>query len=264
MTSLLSSTHLTTSTPPLHLAFGQQAHHYEQHSDIQREAAHLCYEWVEEDCQGLTALELGAGTGLFTRLLEQSHFSWLLATDLSQEMIEQGKARSQRAQWCAVDAWTPPPGLFVHRLYSTSLLQWALEPSQVVTRWRRLLYPGGRALLSLFTRGSLRELEALAPHLSPCRWLSCQEWQDIFVASGFEILRSEPIQRVYSYPSACEALRTLHRTGAVTPHRLGPAALRKIMRAYDRQASRTAGVEMTWCALRIELRRPESERRRIA
>lgn len=236
-----------------HTAFDREAHNYEQHASIQHETARWCHQWVERDCQGLTALELGAGTGLFTQLLETARFKSLIASDISPEMIRQGRARAPFADWQLLDAWDPPSHLKVDRLYSTSLLQWASQPSSVLRGWNSLLRPGGRALITLFAEGSLCELEELAPGLSPLRWRSHSQWTHEFRTAGFQVVQSESQRRIHHYSTACEALKTLHRTGAVMPNRLTPAALRGLIRRYEQRASCRSGVSMTWELLRMEL-----------
>jgi hypothetical protein len=50
--------------------FDRRAAQYEQHAPVQREAAAWLAEWLPEKIES-PALEVGAGTGLFTRHLEK-------------------------------------------------------------------------------------------------------------------------------------------------------------------------------------------------
>ena len=55
--------------------------------------------WIEEDCSSLSALELGAGTGLFTRHLALRAFKSFRATDVSGSMIAEGELRLPKVNW---------------------------------------------------------------------------------------------------------------------------------------------------------------------
>jgi malonyl-CoA O-methyltransferase len=232
--------------------FDAHAAEYDAHAGVQRAVAARCADWLEPSGSGLEALELGAGTGLFTEHLASRGFARLTATDLSPKMLEVGARRVPTAAWQLLDAWDPL-GQPVDRLYSVSLLQWSPEPSLTLRRWRGLLQRGGRALVGLFVQGSLGEFETILPGFAAFRWRLPEEWLALAQGAGLRLERADCWEQRVHYPRALDALRALHRTGAVVSRATSPSDLRRALRTYDARFGGAAGVPVTWCALRAEL-----------
>ena len=87
------------------MRFNRKALEYHEKADIQKIAADWCSEWIESDCSGLHGLELGAGTGLFTKHLALRGYESLRATDQAERMIDQGRKRLPMVAWDELDAW---------------------------------------------------------------------------------------------------------------------------------------------------------------
>lgn len=234
------------------MRFGEHAQQYRTHAHVQREIAAWCGEWIEPECHDYAALELGAGTGLFTEVLAARGFKQLTATDLSERMVAEGGRCVPEANWRQLDAWGPLPAGF-DRLYACSLLQWADDPAQVLTNWRGALPTGGRALVALFVQGSLQEFAAANGRFSPIPLRSEADWLACFREAGFEVQRHETRQSVQQYESAIAALRSLHNIGAVADRKLGAAELRAMLTGADRAHRQGDRFPLTWVTLRAEL-----------
>lgn len=225
---------------------------------IQSAAARWCAEWLETKAQHFDALELGAGTGLLTRHLAETDFRSLVASDLSPNMVRAGRRSVPQATWQIMDAWAPSSSP-VHRLYASSLLQWAPAPSRALNRWKNLLLPTGRVLTTLFVRGSMKEILSVAPEVSALEWRTSRQWCHLFRRSGFQVLRAETRYFQQRHGQALDAFRNLHAIGAVRAGRLGAGTLRSIVRQLDRNHGQ-GQLTVSWHCLRIEAQLPVAPR----
>lgn len=234
------------------MRFGARAKEYAENASIQKEVGRWTADWIEADVCGLDALEFGAGPGVFTRYLAGRGFRELVATDISRRMVEEGRFRESEATWRRMDAWNPDR-VWVDRIYSCSLLQWAEDPLATLGRWRSCMRPGGRALVSLFVEGSMRELLEVSPELAAFSWRSDSCWIEIMEKAGWRVLRQEKLRRELCFGSGLEALKSLHAIGAVRENRFRPVELRRQLGAIDERYCARGNVPLSWVALKVEL-----------
>jgi malonyl-CoA O-methyltransferase len=236
-------------------AFDRRAASYDAHAHVQRETAAWVAEWLPPAGACARCLEFGAGTGNFTRHLVE-RFAEVVATDLAPAMVAQGRVAVPAATWRVADAWAPeasPPA--PEFLASCSVLQWAPDPVAALARWRALLAPGGRALSGIYIAPSLPEFGELQPDSRPFPWRTAGEWRAHFVAAGFTVERLESRTRAYFYPDARALLRQLHGTGTTPSEaRLGPGAMKDLIRRYDACFTGPEGARATWTTCRVEAR----------
>ncbi|CAM2883813.1 methyltransferase [Rariglobus hedericola] len=235
------------------LAFDRKAGSYDVHAHVQRDTAAWVAEWLPPAGTFATCLEFGAGTGNFTRHLE-SRFTQLEATDHAPAMVAQGRLAFPSVTWSERDAWNPAdPAGTRDFVASCSVLQWAADPVGVLTRWRRLLRPGGRHLSGIYIAPSLPEFGALIPERRPFPWRTADEWSKSFSAAGFTDIRVDTKTREYIYPTARALMRQLHGTGAtIVGAPLAAGRLVTLLRDYERVHRRADGVPATWTFCRIE------------
>lgn len=229
--------------------FDKKAGLYHQNARIQKIVADWCAEWIEEDCAGLSALELGAGTGLFTRHLALRAFSSLLATDVSKSMVAEGQSRLANVEWGLLDAWECEDPIKVDRVYACSLLQWSLNPLDTLERWRSLLRPCGMFLGCLFVAGSLKELNSSDFPLGGFVWRSERQWRAYFQEAGFRIKKYDTRIDQESYDSPVQAFRHLHDMGATMDGNTSPGWLRQHLKGLE---TKTGRFDVTWKTLRLE------------
>lgn len=236
------------------MRFGECALQYEAHAEIQARVASRSARWLsEEDAHPKTALELGAGTGLFTRHLAKKGFVQLHATDISPSMIAEGKTNAPAAKWSILDAFNPSWADPVDRLYSCSLLQWASSPVAVLRSWRALLKPKGRLLATFFVEGTLSELFPASSALTALRWRSEEQWLAALPRAGWRVRRSATWLEAQVFPTPVVALRSVHLTGAVHTNKASVAELRRALLAYKRAHSDENGsVRLSWKAMQVE------------
>ena len=237
-------------------SFNVKADSYSRFAVVQRQLADWLAEWLEpaEQVAALTALEFGAGDGLFTRYLAPC-FASTTAVDIAPRMIEQGNRVLPHVEWRVDDAWcleNEP----VDRLFSASLLQWCEDPAKVLRHWRTLAKPNGRMLHGFYVAPTLIDWQSIANLRSPIIWRSPEQWKSYFCEAGWTILRSEAHPRVLRFDSALDLLRFFHHTGAITRRNTPIGTLRQMMATYDRDfaiAKEDRAVTSTWTFFRIEV-----------
>lgn len=205
--------------------------------------------WIEEDCSSLSALELGAGTGLFTRHLALRAFKSFRATDVSGSMIAEGELWLPKVNWESLNAWKCEDSIEVDRLYACSLLQWSKQPLDALEKWRALLRPNGKFLGCLFVAGSLEELSGEENRLGGFEWRSERQWRSYFEESKFSIKRYDTQLDKESYDSPMQALRRLHDLGATLYQNMSPGRLRQHLKGLK---TRNKRFDVSWKTLRLE------------
>lgn len=234
-------------------SFDRAARSYESFGFIQRELAAWLAEWLPVQREG-TAIEAGAGTGFFTKHL----LPWngrLLATDASAAMVARGAASEPGAEWLVAPA-NDLPDVPANWIFSSSFLQWAEEPNDLLRLWKSRLLPGGRILSGLFVAPTLGELASLLPGSTPLQWRTPETWEEMARGAGFTLARAEALERPFVFPSALQLLRTLHGIGATPVRRLPGTALRQAIGQYDAEFAHDGGVRSTWTFFRFEAIHP--------
>ncbi len=237
------------TVPTLTASFDRAARSYPAHARVQIALADWLAEWLPVRREG-AALEIGAGTGLFTRRL----LPWrgpLLATDLAPAMCEAGQTALPQANWRTLAAEAPEGGPW-NWIFSSSMLQWAAEPEQIFAAWRDQLAPDGRILAGLFVEETLPELRELIGKPDPLLWRTVEEWRECLNRGGLRVVRDATERRVFRYPSTLSLLRDLHGTGTAPTRRVSPGWLRRLLREYELRHGSADGVCATWTFYRFE------------
>lgn len=230
--------------------FDRRAAQYERHAPVQREAALWLAEWLPEKIEG-PALELGAGTGLFTRHLV-GRTGKLVASDIAPRMVRAGIEALPEAEWIVGDATTPPRDPGFEWIFSCSLVQWLPDPASAFRAWHGATLAEGRLIAGWFVRGTLGEFFATCPEASPFEWRRADEWNDLLARAGWRIQRHETKRWVRHHANAAAMLREIHNAGAIVPRRLATGKLRQALRGYDRDHRHAEGVRSTFRFLRVE------------
>lgn len=231
-------------------SFDAAAKNYERHSQVQQTMADWLAEWIPCNRTG-TALEIGAGTGLFTGKL----LPWkgrLIASDAAPAMVSEGKRHHPKAEWIVARAENLPE-ISANTIFSSSFLQWSKNPPTMLTHWKTRLQPDGKILVGFFAAPSLSEIESVLPETAPLQWRTPDKWKSFFESTGFRVCRIESEQRKFYLPSALKLFRSLHGLGAAPVRKTSPAKLRRAISEYDRKfRDSEKGVRSTWTFVRIE------------
>lgn len=234
--------------------FDRRASSYDTRARVQQDAAAWLAEWLPR-ALGEPALELGAGTGFFTRHALRSARQ-LVATDLSPRMTELGRAALPGAEWAVAAADAPPASRVPYRaILTSSLVQWLTEPGKAFRRWHELSAPGAVLLGGWFVRGTMEEFVSTCPESAPFIWRSPEEWLALLDNAGWRVKRSETKVFRLTHESSAAMLREIHDVGAVAPRRLTAGRLRAALRRNDTSSRSQAGVITPFVFLRTEAAR---------
>ncbi|HEY5718501.1 MAG TPA: methyltransferase domain-containing protein, partial [Motiliproteus sp.] len=159
----LRSTRPTRDKEQVASSFSRAASSYDSVAALQRRIGHQLLAYSAGDWQG-RLLDLGSGTGYFTRILaEQPAVEKLVALDLAEGMLQ--FAREQRGhdkiRWLCADAEALPlADNSLDGVFTSLAIQWCDDSEGLFTELQRVLKPG--ALLAFATLGprTLWELRA--------------------------------------------------------------------------------------------------------
>ena len=233
-------------------SFGKKVSSYEKHAFVQSDAAAWLAEWIFPlKCKN--CLELGAGTGLLTHHLE-GKFEHLECSDIEPLMVEFCRKKFPNATHRIRDAWAKQPDAGKWDLVTTSsVLQWAKNPKEVMENWCELLKPDGRIITGLFIKPSLPEMFEVTGGKSPLIWRDAPTWKIIFESAGLKIERMEYNTMRYSYKSALDFWKSIHGIGAAVSRKISPSQMMRFFRNYESKFSDKDGVYATWTFCRVEL-----------
>lgn len=235
-------------------AFGKKAGTYEAHAIVQDHAADWLAQWLPEQAQCQNCLELGAGTGLFTRHLAD-RYPHVEASDIEPAMVAMCQQKYPQAAHNLRDAWTTQydAGLW-DLVTSSSLLQWATNPIEVMQHWRKLIKQDGRIIVGFFVEPSLPEMQQVTGGNSPLVWRDVETWEQIFRSAGLRAVRIETEAKRYHYPRALDFWKSIHSTGTTVARRISPSQMMRFFRDYELQFRDAEGVFATWTFCRAELK----------
>lgn len=237
--------------PALDHQFDLRAETYEAHAPVQREMAAWLAEWLPVEMPG-PALELGAGTGLFTRHVA-ARSRELLASDASPRMVRTGEKFLPVIDWATAEASSPPAHQAFAWVLSCSLIQWLPDPGAALRAWHRVGAPDAHFIGGWFVSGTLEELLSACPEAAPFVWRETNEWLGLLASAGWRLLRHEESVTFRRAPDAASLLREMHNAGAVVPRRLGTGRLRAALRHYEKAHRNPDGeVTATFRFLRVE------------
>lgn len=188
---------------------------YEEHASVQRKIADYLFRLLARflDYPPQRVLEIGCGTGLFTRRLrERIQPAGLYVNDLVEEMCLQTaeRCRLPLTHCLAGDIEERViPGSF-DLMVSASTFQWFARPVETLEKLAAHLEPGGLLAFSTFGPRNMAELRPFAGNV--LQYLSGRELT-AFLSSRFEILCFEEQCEQLYFAGAVDVLRHLKKTG---------------------------------------------------
>jgi malonyl-CoA O-methyltransferase len=251
----LNSPILSRHSAEIAASFGARAESYERHAGLQRAVAGKLARFLPE-LERPRVLELGCGTGLFSRhLLRRYRQGQFVLTDISPAMI--AECRRNLAAFGTIpisyevmDAAEAGGHAGLDLIVSSMTLHWLANPIASLDRLCRLLAPGGHLLYA--TLGT----ESFA------------EWRDTLVREGLQsgLIEIPALpgvidqERVTPDADTLSCLRRMKAVGGLTPRQgyveMSPGALRRAVRGCD---ARFSG-RVTWHIVYGALSAPEASR----
>ncbi len=215
-------------------SFGARAASYEQHADLQRGIAGRLARLLPP-LAAPRVLELGCGTGLFSRhLLARYPGGTFVLTDLAPSMVEQCRlnlagAGEKRVSFEVMDAARPTTDGPFDLIAASMTLHWLADPEAALATLRKRLAPNG--VLVFATIGGE----------------SFPEWRETLAAEGLPsgVVEVPDLPGIVSEEhltpdaSTLAFLRRMKAVGGLTPREgympVAPGPLRRSIRNADRR-----------------------------
>lgn len=237
--------------------FGAAAGRYDQYAALQRNiAAQLKPQWPALAADA-TVVDLGCGTGHDSEWLSREHALHLV--DIAPEMVAAAAARCSGPvqQHCCDVAQFGQLRLQADAIWSGSMLQWAADMPAAAQEIYQSLKPPGALVASLFTEGSLRELEQAwaqvddEQHVVPLP--SIEHTRRAFEDAGFTIAWQQPFSQPLYFDSVADIgrhLRGLGATNALQQRKKGLMGRQQLARltAALEPFRQPQGIALTWNA----------------
>ena len=201
--------------------FSKSACSYDRHCCVQAECAQRLLD-LTEGGDFRRILEIGCGTGNFTRLLRRKYLgAEITAVDISGQMIESAKKKldGDKLRFFVADG----EKLSIERAFdlvtANASLQWLDQPEVSFGRFARFLDDGGVISFSIYGPETFTELESvLSKRLGKGKWLSSRMFTspDLIrrsVEKHFESVEFEEARFTVVFSSLIDLLRDIKRSG---------------------------------------------------
>ncbi|UAW97843.1 malonyl-ACP O-methyltransferase BioC [Halopseudomonas nanhaiensis] len=246
-------------------SFGRAAATYDQAAAFQRTVGTSLLQRLPDRFEPADIVDLGCGTGYFSRLLEERFEKAVYGLDLAEGMLRYAGQQSSHGRWIAADAEHLPlreasQGL----IFSSLALQWCSNLQQALTQAWGALRPGGYLAFNTLLNASLHELRdawtTVDGFVHVNRFMPLDTLQAHLCQAGFAFWHCEVERHVLRYEQLSDLMRELKAIGAhnVNPGRpgglTGRARLRALTEAYE--TFRTAqGLPATYDVAQVIMRK---------
>ena len=165
----------------IELNFSKYAHVYDKHAQLQKLMAEKLASFLPNDMPE-QILEIGCGTGLFTKYLLAQPAQKIFLNDISDEMIECMKLKLALPPYSQIIAGNAELLKFpmVDMITANAVFQWFQRSQRCINTFKLLhIKPNGRLVFSTFGPSSLAELRGITRLASPVSLLSDTEWNNL-------------------------------------------------------------------------------------
>jgi len=227
-------------------SFSRAAASYDSVAGLQRAVGAELLARLPEDLAPRRWVDLGSGTGYFSRALA-ARFPEArgLALDLAEGMLRHARPLGGATHFVCADAERLPlASASQDLLFSSLALQWCGDFAAVLAEARRVLAPGGVLAFSSLCAGTLHELSeswrAVDGFVHVNRFRRLEDYRQLCAASGLEVLELATEERVLHYRDLRQLTHELKALGAhnLNPGRpgglTGRARVLALLEAYER------------------------------
>lgn len=248
-------------------SFSRAAASYDSVAQLQRDVGHALLERLPPGLQPARWVDLGSGTGYFSRALAQ-RFEGApgLAVDIAEGMLGHARREGGATWHIAGDAERLPlRSESCELIFSSLAVQWCADFTAVLAEASRTLRPGGVLAFASLCTGTLHELReswrAVDGLVHVNRFRTLQDYQRLCAASALQVLDLQAVPHVLHYPDVRSLTHELKALGAhnINPGRpaglTGRARMLGLVQGYE--AFRVeAGLPATYQVVYAVLRKP--------
>lgn len=228
-------------------SFSRAAASYDDVAGLQRQVGADLLASLPDGFEPQRWLDLGCGTGHFSRQLAERFPRALgLALDLAEGMLQHARPLGGAAHFIAGDAeHLPLADAGLDLVFSSLAVQWCEDFPAVLAEARRVLRPGGLLVFSSLCVGTLQELRDSwrevdgFTHVN--RFRAFTHYQALCADSGLQVLQLERRPHVLHFPDLRQLTHELKALGAhnLNPGRpgglTGRARMRALVDAYEQR-----------------------------
>lgn len=249
------------------VSFSRAAASYDSVAELQRSVGHELLARLPANFAPADWLDLGSGTGYFSRALaERFAPASGLAVDIAEGMLSHARPAGGATHYIAGDAeQLPLRHASCGLIFSSLALQWCEHFDAVLQEAFRVLRPGGVFAFASLCAGTLQELrdswQAVDSQVHVNRFRHFDTYQQLCADSGLELISLDRRPHVLHYPDVRSLTHELKALGAhnLNPGRpgglTGRARLKGMLDAYE-TFRQPAGLPATYQAVYGVLRKP--------
>ena len=248
-------------------SFSRAAGSYDSVAELQRAVGHQLMSRLPTECAPSRWLDVGSGTGYFSRVLAQRFdASEGVALDIAEGMLRHAQPLGGARHFVAGDAERMPlADASCELIFSSLAVQWCADFRAVLSEAFRVLKPGGVFAFASLCTGTLYELreswQAVDGRVHVNRFRREDDYRQLCAASGLSVSSLEVRPHVLHYPDVRSLTHELKALGA---HNLNPGRpsgltgrerILGLVRAYER-FRQNAGLPATYQVVYAVLEKP--------
>ena len=228
-------------------SFSKYARSYDRYALLQRSMAERLASYLPETTPS-HIIELGCGTGVFTRHLLTKPIKKITLNDISPAMIEILKSRLEMPSNVKFLIGNAENVYFekADLICANAVFQWFQEPENSLKHLKNSLTNNGQIIFSTFGAETLKEFRQAANMKSPITLYSLKQWRNLIKKTGFTLNSFDIEKKTIFTPNTMNLMKNLQQIGAAPIKIFNVGGLRKIIRYYDKQFSTKQGVYSTW------------------
>ena len=229
------------------LNFSKHARGYDRYARLQKMMADRLASFLPNKIPD-KVLEIGCGTGLFTKHLLAHKIKNITLNDISMDMIKCLKKKITLPKYSNIKIGNAETMEFqlVDMITANAVFQWFNSPGKTLNRLNLCIKPGGKLIFSTFGPATLGEFRKTAMIESPALLISFNHWKKLIKEAGLIIDLSASDNHKSFYSNTLELLKNLQQLGAAPIQLKRPGELRSLIKEYDKNYSTNQGVYANW------------------
>ena len=239
-TVLLNEKDLITS-------FSKYANTYNRYAQLQNSMAERLASLLTNPLPD-NVLEVGCGTGLFTKHLLTQPIKQLTLNDIASGMLDKLSNSLKLPSNTKICHGNAEQLKFENMdlICANAVFQWFQNPQLTLEKLNTALKNNGALIFSTFGPQTLKEFRQSTNLMSPINLYSKNEWIKMIKGAGFSIKFMDIETRKIFFPSSIKLLKNLQQIGAAPTRMVKTGGLRKLIKNYDSKFSTTQGIYSTW------------------
>ncbi len=228
-------------------SFSKHVKTYDHYAQIQKSMAERLASLLP-DAPPQKTLEIGCGTGIFTRHLLARTNAKIILNDISPAMVDHLKNHLDLPLHTKFVIGNAERLRFskVQLIASNAVFQWFQNPEKTIHELSQCLEINGTLVFSTFGPRTLHDFREIAKISGPTHLVPAREWKKMLSKSGLKLIEFHSEMRLIFFPSTRNLMKNLQQIGAAPLRLMKPGQLRTIMKTYDERFASSQGIYTGW------------------